>query len=170
MKRFEHEDIYVEKKMKSIPLAAELIPVTEKKTNYPAPFALLVEGRTKRKLGDYFGLTNFGVNLTQLAPGAISALRHHHSRQDEFIYILQGTPTLILGEENHALKPGDCFGFKAGSGVAHQLVNHANELAIYIEMGDRSTGDEVEYPYDDLQANQLANGGWAFTRKDGHTY
>jgi len=156
--------------MKSIPVTAETIPPPDKKTIYPAPFASLVEGRTKRKLGDYFGLTNFGVNLTHLAPGAVSALFHHHSKQDEFVYILQGTPTLMLGKQEYLLKPGDCMGFKAGEGVEHQLVNHSAEPAVYLEIGDRKEGDEVEYPHDDLKAIQLANGVWVLTHKDGHPY
>ena len=156
--------------MKSIPVAAETIPPPDKKTIYPAPFASLVQGRTKRKLGDHFGLTNFGVNLTHLAPGAVSSLLHHHSKQDEFVYILQGTPTLMLDKQEYLLKPGDCMGFKAGTGVAHQLVNRSAEPAVYIEIGDRTEGDEVEYPQDDLKATQLANGAWALTHKDGRPY
>ena len=87
--------------MKQTPVPAESIPLPNKKTIYPPPFASLVEGRLKRKLGDHFGLNNFGINLTQLAQGAISALFHHHSKQDEFIYILQGTPTLVLGHRRY---------------------------------------------------------------------
>lgn len=82
--------------MKLIPIQAVSVPLPDKKTVYPQPFASQVDGRTKKKLGDHFGLTHFGVNLTELAPGAISALLHHHSKQDEFIYILEGTPTLLL--------------------------------------------------------------------------
>jgi uncharacterized cupin superfamily protein len=93
------------------------------KTIYPEPYASLVQGRLKRKLGDVFGLTNFGVNLTHLSPGAMSALAHSHSRQDEFIYILAGALTLILGDEEFTLNPGDCYGFKAKTGVAHHLIN-----------------------------------------------
>ena len=70
----------------------------------------------------------------------------------------------------YLLKPGDCMGFKAGTGVAHQLVNRSAEPAIYIEIGDRTEGDEVEYPQDDLKATQLANGVWALTHKDGRPY
>lgn len=156
--------------MKHTPVPAESIPLPDKKTIYPQPYASLVEGRAKRKLGDYFGLTNFGINLTQLAPGAISALLHHHSKQDEFVYILEGTPTLLLGEKEYLLSSGDCIGFKAGTGVAHQLVNRSPEPVAYIEVGDRSEGDEVEYPNDDLKATQLANGVWVLTHKDGRPY
>lgn len=139
-------------------------------TIYPEPYAARVKGRLKRKLGDVFGLTNFGVNLTHLAPGSLSALAHSHSRQDEFIFILEGSPTLILGTEEFTLTPGDCYGFKAGTGIAHQLVNRSEQPVTYLEMGDRSVGDEVIYPEDDLKATQLTNGVWAMTHKDGQPY
>lgn len=156
--------------MRPIPLPAESIPASDKKTVYPPPFAALVEGRTKRKLGEHFGLTNFGVNLTHLSPGSISALFHHHLRQDEFVYILQGAPTLVLGEQEFTLQPGDCIGFKAGTGVAHQLANRSTAPVVYIEVGDKTAGDEVDYPNDDLKATQLPGGAWALTHNDGRPY
>lgn len=152
------------------PILAESIPALIGKTIYPEPYAALVEGRLKRKLGEYFGLTNFGVNLTHLSPGAISAVAHHHSKQDEFILILEGTPTLVLGKEEFVLHPGECYGFKAGTGIAHQLVNRSEGNVIYLEIGDRTQGDEVEYPNDDLKAIQLPNGVWTITHKDGRAY
>jgi uncharacterized cupin superfamily protein len=152
------------------PISAKSIPATMGKTIYPAPYAALVEGRLKRKLGEYFGLTNFGVNLTHLLPGAMSALAHSHSKQDEFIFILEGTPTLVLGQEEFILHPGDCHGLKAGTGIAHQLINRSQENVIYLEIGDRTEGDKVEYPNDDLKATQLTNGEWMITRKDGRPY
>ncbi len=155
--------------MKSVPVAAVSIPPPDKKTIYPHPFASRIAGRTKQRLGDHFGLTNFGVNLTELAPGAISALPHHHSKQDEFVYIIQGTATLVLGEEDYALQPGDCVGFKAGDSIAHQLINRSGEPVIYLEIGDRTEGDETSYPHDDLQA-RFANGAWQFHHKDGRPY
>jgi uncharacterized cupin superfamily protein len=139
-------------------------------TIYPAPYAALVQGRLKRKLGEYFGLTNFGVNLTDLLPGAVSALTHSHSKQDEFILVLTGALTLILGQEEFVLNPGDCYGFKAGTGIAHQLVNRSQESVTYLEIGDRTEGDEVEYPDDDLKATQLVNGIWMLTHKDDRPY
>jgi uncharacterized cupin superfamily protein len=152
------------------PVSAESIPEPETKTIYPQPFAALVEGRIKRKLGDFFGLTNFGINLTSLKPGAVSALLHHHAKQDEFIYILEGAPTLILGDEEFLLQPGDCHGFKAGSGIGSQLVNKSAEITTFLEIGDRTLGDEVEYPNDDLKATQQADGSWKLTHKDGSPY
>jgi uncharacterized cupin superfamily protein len=152
--------------MKQIPISARSVPAVMDKTNYPAPYAALVNGRLKRKLGDCFGLTNFGVNLTHLSPGAISALAHSHSQQDEFVFILEGTATLILGNEEFMMHPRECYGFKAGTGIAHQLVNRSLETVTYIEIGDRTAGDQVEYPHDDLKATQLETGGWMFTPKD----
>ena len=152
------------------PIPATAVPEPARKTIYPEPFAQRVQGRSKRKLGDHFGLNNFGVNLTRLEPGAISALAHHHSRQDEFIYVLEGTLTLMLGAEEHVLNAGDCCGFKAGQGVAHQLVNRASIPASYIEVGDRTPDEVVEYPDDDLMFKSQPDGTVVFARKDGRLY
>ncbi len=156
--------------MKQSPISAESISAPFGKTIYPEPYASLVKGRQKRKLGEYFGLTHFGVNLTHLSPGAVSALAHSHSKQEEFILVLEGSPTLVLGEEEFVLHPGDCYGFKAGTGIAHQLINRSEENVTYLEVGDRTEGDEVEYPNDDLKATQLSNSEWALTHKDGRAF
>ncbi|NJL41967.1 MAG: cupin domain-containing protein [Leptolyngbyaceae cyanobacterium SM1_4_3] len=153
-----------------LPISAKSIPALMGKTIYPKPYASVVEGRLKRKLGEFFGLTNVGVNLTHLSPGSVSALAHSHSKQDEFIFVLEGTPTLVLGKEEFTLNPGDCYGFKAGTGIAHQLINRSEENVIYLEIGDRTKGDEVEYPNDDLKATQSPNGAWTLTHKDGRPY
>lgn len=155
--------------MKPVALAAAQAPLRAKPSNYPEPFASRMAGRQKRPLGDLFGLTNFGANLTHLAPGAVSALRHAHSRQDEFIYILQGHPTLHTDAGCTPLAPGDCTGFAAGSGNGHRLVNETAQEVIYLEVGDRTAGDEVAYPDDDLQAVQL-DGQWRYAHKDGTPY
>jgi len=126
-------------------------------------------GRRKQPLGDVFGLKNFGVNLTRLAPGAVSALRHAHSRQDEFVYVLQGRPTLHTDAGRTGLEPGMCAGFRAGTGDAHRLVNETEEDVVYLEVGDRTAGDEGSYPDDDLKALR-AEGGWMFVHKDGTPY
>jgi uncharacterized cupin superfamily protein len=137
---------------------------------YPEPFAARVAGRTKRALGDAFGLTNFGVNLTSLRPGACSALRHAHQTQDEFVYVLTGTPVLITDQGEIELRAGMCAGFKAGSGNAHHLVNRSDEDVVYLEVGDRTPGDSVTYPDDDLVAVFGGDGKWQFLRKDGTRY
>lgn len=156
--------------MNQLPISAQSVPATMGQTIYPEPYASQVKGRLKRKLGDYFELTQFGVNLTHLSPGALSALAHSHSKQDEFILILEGFPTLVLGDQEFSLSPGDCYGFKAGTGLAHQLVNRSQETVTYLEIGDRTSGDEVNYPNDDLKATQSTNGGWILTHKDGRPY
>ncbi|MCE9551140.1 MAG: cupin domain-containing protein [Betaproteobacteria bacterium] len=140
-----------------------------KPSNYPEPFASRMAGREKRTLGDLFGLSNFGVNLTRLLPGACSALRHAHSKQDEFIYILHGHPVLLTDAGETQLSPGMCAGFKAGTGDGHHLVNRTSEEVSYLEVGDRSTGDSAVYPDDDLQA-ALVEGKWQFAHKDGSPY
>lgn len=145
--------------------AADVAPRTAPSA-YPEPFASRMGGRTKRALGAVFDLSNFGVNLTELAPGAVSALRHAHTMQDEFVYILQGHPVLRTDAGDTPLAPGMCAGFRAGSGDAHQLLNPTDAPVVYLEIGDRSDGDDVSYPDDDLQAT-LADGRRVFTHKDG---
>lgn len=149
-------------------VALEQAPRT-KPSNYPEPFATLMASRIKRPLGDLFGLTNFGVNITVLPAGAVSALRHAHSRQDEFVYIVSGRPTLCTDEGTNELRPGSCAGFKAGTGNAHRLENRTASPVVYLEVGDRSVGDEVAYPDDDLVA-KLVEGKWRFFHKNNEPY
>jgi len=154
---------------KRIAVVASEAPPKAKQTNYPEPFASRMAGREKRPLGDLFGLTNFGVNLTRLAPKGVSALRHAHSKQDEFIYVLQGHPTLHTDEGRTRLSPGMCAGFKAGSGNGHHLINETEESVLYLEVGDRTPGDEGSYPDDDLKA-RIVDGKWKFVHKDDSPY
>lgn len=154
---------------KSVAARALDIPVRAKPSVYPQRFAVLMEGREKRPIGDFFGIRNFGVNLTRLAPGAQSSLFHKHSKQDEFIFILEGEATLITENEETVLEPGMCAGFPAG-GTAHQLLNRSKRDVLYIEVGDRTPGDEGTYPNEDLKAAQDKNGQWVFTKKDGTPY
>lgn len=151
-----------------LPVNVFAVPPRGKASNYPEPFASRMAGRTKRALGDAFGITAFGVNLTTLAPGAQSSLLHRHSHQQEFIYIVSGTPTLRTETGEHLLQPGMCVGF-IPAGPAHQLVNRAAEDAVYIEIGDRHGDDRGSYPEDDLVAVR-AEAGWHFTRKDATPY
>lgn len=139
-----------------------------KPSNYPEPFASLVTGRVKRPLGDLFGLQSFGVNHVTLPPGAISALHHRHSVQDEFVVVLTGQITLVHDAGETVLKPGMCAGFSHG-GAAHHLINRSGSAASYMEVGDRQAGDAVSYPRDDLKAER-AGEGWRFFHKDGTTY
>ena len=149
-------------------LAADVPPRT-KPSNYPEPFARQMNGRIKRQLGDVFGLGTFGVNLTRLLPGGASALRHAHTRSDEFVYILEGHATLITDEGETPLAPGMCAGFKAATGNGHHLVNRGTSDVVYLEVGDRQPGDGASYPDDDIQAS-VVEGNWLFTHKDGRPY
>jgi uncharacterized cupin superfamily protein len=152
-----------------IAVSATAAPVRTK-LHYPEPFASRMAGREKRPLGDLFGLTNFGVNLTRLAPGGVSALRHAHSRQEEIIYVVEGQPTLVTNAGETLLQPGMCAGFKAGTGDGHHLVNHSESDVTYLEIGDRSAGDAVSYPDDDIELVVGADGKRRFARKDGSLY
>jgi uncharacterized cupin superfamily protein len=153
-----------------IALVAAEAPPRKQQSTYPQPFAAGVAGRLKRPLGDPFGLTNFGVNLTRLAPGAMSAFRHAHATQDEFVYVLEGEPTLITDEGETALRPGMCAGFKAGTGNGHHLVNRTDRDVLILEVGDRSANDSATYPDDDLVAVLGPDGRWGYTHKDGTPY
>jgi uncharacterized cupin superfamily protein len=126
-------------------------------------------GRAKRALGDALGLTTFGVNLTRLEPGAASALRHWHHRQDEFVFIVDGEITLVTDDGEQVLGPGMCAGFRGGVANGHHLVNRSQAPATYLEIGDRLPGDGAEYPDDDLRV-QATGSAWRYTRKDGSAF
>jgi uncharacterized cupin superfamily protein len=158
------------KPTKRVSIKALDAPLRAKASSYPEKFRVRVAGRDKRPLGDLFGLTNFGVNLTRLAPGGESALRHAHAKQDEFVYILEGRPTLITDAGETVLEPGMCAGFKAGTGDGHHLVNRSEQDVLYLEIGDRTRGDSATYPDEDLQVVQDAEGNWRFLHKDGTPY
>ena len=153
-----------------VAVAAATVPPRARSSNYPAPFAARVAGRQKRALGDHFGLKNFGVNLTRIAPGGLSALRHAHSAQDEFIYVIEGEAVLVTDAGETLLTPGMCAGFKAGAGDAHHLINRSPHDFLYLEVGDRSAGDEVTYPDDDLVGTLDSAGARRFARKTGAPY
>ena len=152
-----------------IAIIAEDTEPRKKASNYPEPFYAMMLLREKRALGDIFGLANFGVNLTRLKPGGISALRHYHAKQDEFVYILGGHPTLVTDAGETPLAPGMCAGFRAGAPDGHMLRNDSGEDVVYLEIGDRTPGDSAVYPDDDLAAVAVP-GGWGFTHKDGSPY
>lgn len=161
--------IAVRGKSRARPMAARDVPAVPLKSRYPAPFNKRMVGRIRHALGEHFGLTNFGVNLTVLAPDASSALRHAHSQQDEFVYVLSGTPCVHTDDGMSRLQPGMCIGFKAGTGNAHHLINDTDTEVVYLEIGDRTVGDKVTYPDDDLAAHFDAN-GLTFTHRDGRPY
>ena len=129
-----------------VAVATAEVPARDQVSFYPEPFASRMAGRQKRILGDLFGLKNFGVNLTRLAPKAMSALRHAHSRQDEFVYVLEGRPTPVTDEGRTQLAPGMCAGYRSGTGNAHHFVNETSEDVVYLEIGDRSLAGASSTP------------------------
>jgi uncharacterized cupin superfamily protein len=120
-------------------------------SNYPLQFQNIVKGREKSVLGDLVGLTQFGVNLTRLKPGAASALRHWHENEDEFVYVIEGELVLIEDEGETLLRPGDAAGFKAGVANGHHLVNKTQHDAVYLEIGTRAAAERAHYPDVDLE-------------------
>ena len=145
------------------------IPV-ETGTTYPAEFRAAVEGRSRQRVGNAAGLKNFGVNLTTLVPGSQSALRHWHSAQDEFVYVVQGELVLITDEGEQTLGPGEMAGFAAGVANGHHLVNRSNQPATYLEIGDRTFPDRADYPDDDLLCMPTEDGHRQFIHKDSRPY
>ena len=138
-------------------------------SGYPAPLDEITKRRHKRRLGDAVGLDQFGVNITRLEPGAGSALRHWHEKEDEFVYVLSGEVVLIEDEGEALLKSGEAAGFKAGIENGHQLVNRSTEDAIVLEVGTRAPTERGHYPDDDLLATKSAD-GFSFTHKNGTPY
>jgi uncharacterized cupin superfamily protein len=134
--------------------------------SYPREFAQVISGREKQKLGDEVGLTQFGVNITRIKAGSASALRHWHEHEDEFIYMIDGELVLRENDGETVLKAGDAAGFKAGSGVAHCLINRTARDAVYLEVGTRAKSERVHYPDVDFMMERDDNGRRYF-RKSG---
>ena len=139
-------------------------------TSYPAPLRAPNQNRYNRRLGNHVGLQNFGVNLTRIVPGGQSSYRHAHTRQDEFVYVLEGEVVLETDAGPQTLKAGMCAGFPAGTGDAHRFVNRSGADVLLLVVGDRSGNDEITYPDIDMHAKLAADGKYLFTRKDGTPY
>jgi uncharacterized cupin superfamily protein len=138
-------------------------------SNYPAQFKPGAAGRSKQRLGDALGLKNFGVNLTTIRPGAASALRHWHTKEDEFVYLLSGELVLVTDAGEQLLTAGMAAGFPAGKADGHCLINRSSRDAVYLEVGDRKDEDEARYPDIDLDRRNTP-AGRTFCRKDGTPY
>jgi len=139
-------------------------------TLLPEPYGSKNRQRWNRRLGDHAKLANFGVNLTRIPPGGQSSFRHAHSRQDEFVYVLQGEVELETDAGVETMRAGLCSGFPAGSGNAHRFVNRSTTDVLLIVVGDRTPGDEVSYPDLDLHGRMGADGKYVFAHKDGTPY
>jgi uncharacterized cupin superfamily protein len=138
-------------------------------SRYPSPYNEPCMNRTKHVLGDVFGLDQFGVNLAVLLPGAWSAQRHWHQKEDEFIYVLDGTITLVDDNGEHILTPGMCAGFKANNGNGHCLKNLTDKTASYLEVGSRVPHETVIYSDIDMKTEN-STGKYVYSKKDGTPY
>jgi uncharacterized cupin superfamily protein len=148
----------------------DIAAIAEKnETGYPEPYRALVAGRFRKPLGDAGGLTQFGVNLCRLAPGAASSQRHWHSAEDELVYVLQGEVILVEDGGETPLRAGDAATFKAGVENGHHLVNRSGADALFLEIGTRSEADRATYPDIDMQA-ATEDGVDRYTHRDGTPY
>lgn len=138
-------------------------------SSYPSPFDEPCTERSNRSLGDEFGLRDFGVQLTILEPGAWSSQRHWHSAEDEFIYVLEGRPTLVMDEGETVMGPGDIAGFKAGVANGHHIVNQSDSVAKLLVVGSRKRDDDAFYSDIDMRILKRHRGG-TYTRTNGDPY
>jgi uncharacterized cupin superfamily protein len=136
---------------------------------YPPPFGDPLAGREKRALGDALELTQFGVNLVTLAPGAWSSQRHWHANEDEFVYVLEGEVRLVTDEGETILGPGMAAGFPAGNANGHHLINRGDRPVLYLEVGTRAETEEAQYSDIDMMVRRT-NGRFVFMRKNGEPY
>ncbi len=141
---------------------------SRKGTLYPPPYDKPCLERVRTRLGDAAGLTQFGVNLLRLPPGAWSSQLHWHSHEDEFVYVLEGEVTLVTDSGTETLRPGDCAGFKAGVAEGHHIRNDSQREAVLLEVGSRRPSEDTcSYPGIDLK---LVGAVGAFTHVDGRKY
>src|SRR5688500_17361174 len=137
---------------------------------YPEPFRSRVLPREKRALGDALGLTKIGVNLTTLMPGKESSMRHYHTREDEFVLILEGEVVLVTDAGEQTLTPGTCAACPAGATDGHHVVNRSERPARSLEISNRDPEDTAAYPDVDLALERGPGGTLVFTHKDGTPY
>lgn len=153
-----------------MPVIADLKAIPERRgTTYPPAYAGPIAGRIRRVLTDPLGLTQFGVNLTTLEPGAMSSQRHWHASEDEVVFVVEGELTLVTKEGETVLKPGMAAGFPAGDRNGHHLINRSGKPATYLEIGTRSKDDVVEYPDIDMKGVKR-DGQMRFSRKNGEPF
>ncbi len=147
-------------------------------STYPEPFKSRMGDRMKKRLADACSLTQFGVNLVTLGPGGQSALRHWHTHEDEFVYVLEGEVTLITDGGEQRLRAGQCAGYPAGSSNAHHFINRSGKPTRYLEVGSRNDQDQAHYPDDDLvwmnqatqQTDNYNNKNTVAAHKNGKPY
>lgn len=146
----------------------DISQLSERKgSGYPSPYAAAAGARIKQALGNAGGLTDFGVNLTRLPPGAWSSQRHWHTDEDEFVYVLSGELVLVTDAGEQPLIANDCAAFPKNHADGHHLINRSAQMAIYLEIGTRSAVDRCHYPDVDLYWDSAAD---VYTHKDGSPY
>jgi uncharacterized cupin superfamily protein len=139
-------------------------------SGYPEPFKSRMGERVKRRLGAACGLKSLGVNLVTLGPGGQSSVRHWHTLEDEFVYVLEGEVVLVTNEGQQTLRVGMCAGYPAGSKNGHHFINRSQKPAKYLEMGTNVPGDTAFYPDDDLALMETENADMVYVHKDGRRY
>ena len=150
--------------MKKIDLTA--VPV-RRGASYPPPFDAPCQARERQRLGDVHGLSQFGVSLLTLPPGAWSSQRHWHSGEDEFVWVVEGEVTLVTDDGEETLRSGDCAGFRAGEANGHHLINRSAHDAKVLEIGTRGATDRVIYSDADMVAEPEDE---FFRHRDGSPY
>jgi uncharacterized cupin superfamily protein len=136
-------------------------------SGYPAEFRERVLPRQVRRLGEVFGLTQIGVNLVTMNPGKESSLRHHHTHEDELVYMLGGELWLRTDQGEELLRPGMVVGFRAGDGNGHHLVNRSTQTATFLAMSNRHPEDGADYSDEDLMVRKGPDGKYRYTKKNG---
>lgn len=136
---------------------------------YPAPFAAMMAGRSSLRLGQAGGLTQFGVNLVTLEPGALSSLRHWHMAEDEFVMVTAGECVLVTDAGEEVMRLGDCAAFPAGVPDGHHFINRRTEPASFLVIGTKAPRELATYSDVDLMVT-MEDGSATFTRKDGSPY
>jgi uncharacterized cupin superfamily protein len=136
---------------------------------YPKPFDKMVEGRSRRRLARAAGLTQFGVNLCTLKPGAASSQRHWHENEDEFVYVLEGEVVLCEDGGETVLRPGDAAAWKAGVADGHCLINRSGRDVVFLEIGTRAKTERAHYSDIDMMVTR-DDKGFKYTRKNGEPY
>ncbi|WP_284162683.1 cupin domain-containing protein [Frigidibacter sp. SD6-1] len=133
---------------------------------YPEPYASMMKGRSSLRLGEAGGLTQYGVNLVMLEPGALSSLRHWHAQEDEFVMVTEGECTLIDNTGEHTMRPGDCAAFPAGDDNGHHFVNRTDKVAKFLVIGTKAPREVATYSDIDLRV-EIDGGTARFTYRDG---
>ena len=153
----------------SAPVFPDVIP-SSSYNGFPEPFHSRLGPHVSRELGDYFGLTAFGVAIETLPAGSQSALRHWHTKSDEFVWMLEGQLVLVTDAGESLFTPGMCVGYKAGAPDGHHLINRSAEDAVFLVVGSRAPDDNVHYPDDDVKWVKTEDNRFVAARKDGTLY